>query len=754
MANLSEVVSVDGSCDWSGGVDSVKVPTIANSTDNPNGLAINQLAWLMNAGLRDGGITPRSGWKRLCKMADSSKLWQGGFMYQPDTGDPYLVFQVSGNIYSLNPDAAGPALLTSITQPATEEKAYFCQGEQFLVMQAGDNSTLPLFYDGNTVRRSNGISVNLGTTSAGFTAPAIGKAVNIPITTPPGFAGTYGEVFEVNGDTSAIYIYVNPAWNIGLKNISANATGTVKAGTPLYHYNGNLAGYFLSSFTIPALNATDTTWLNIPYVGAVNDFVTIGGQLFQVVSIGTGGPPANNIIGLNTNQTAGTVNAASVSLTSIQEIGAASPMDYYEGRLWYAIGRQFLAGDIVRGPSGTAFYNFRDSILKVTENPLCLAGDGFTVADNAGNIKAIFHNANINTTLGQGNLYIATEKVIYSLDVPTTRADWIAANSSNEPKQTVVQVNNAVVSDRSVTLVNGDAWFQTLEPSISSLMQNVRNFTQWGTISLSANENRLLQFNDRALLKFASGVYFNNRMYQTALPRRVAQGVVHDAIVPLDFVPLSSFGASLTPNWEGHIQAMPTFQMFYGSFGGRERAFAVVLAGSGDIELWEITQNDKFDNVPDAAATAAAILSGANEHRIDCYAEFPAFTWGDINTLKKLTGGELGVDRVFGTIDFTLQFRPDSDSCWHNWHEWQICSAKNTCEEGVNTYPCVPLGEGYKQNKSFPLPQEKCASQSSRPVNLAYQFQVRLAWKGFCRIRNLKLYAQVVQKPQYQDLAC
>jgi hypothetical protein len=312
------------------------------------------------------------------------------------------------------------------------------------------------------------------------------------------------------------------------------------------------------------------------------------------------------------------------------------------------------------------------------------------------------------------------------------------------------------VNDRSVVAVSGDIWFQTLEPSIMSLMQNVRNFTQWGVIPLSKNENRILQFNDRSLLRFASGIYFNNRMLQTALPRQVPQGVVHDAIIPLDFVPISSYNASLTPNWEGHIQAMPTFQMFVGDFGGRERAFAVVLAGNNDIELWEITTADYFDTVPTVPPTVQSLSSDSDEHRIECYAEFPAFTFGDINTLKELVSAELGIDRLYGTVDFRMDYRPDSSSCWHLLHEWQVCSAKSDCEQnpGVNNYPCVPLGEGYKQNKTMPLPQPKCAPQSNRPTNVGYQFQIRLAWKGFTRIRSLKLYAKEIERELYFDLAC
>src|SRR5688572_5684933 len=71
MPASEQLVLVDGSVDFSGGVDSVKVTTIQSDV-NPGGLARNQLAWLVNAGLRDGGITQRATFQPI------------GFMHEPD----------------------------------------------------------------------------------------------------------------------------------------------------------------------------------------------------------------------------------------------------------------------------------------------------------------------------------------------------------------------------------------------------------------------------------------------------------------------------------------------------------------------------------------------------------------------------------------------------------------------------------------------------------------------------------------------
>src|SRR5256885_5858484 len=263
----SDVTITDGQMDWSGGVDSIKATTI-QSRLNPNGLARNQLAWLQNATVRDGGITQRWGWQPLGTVMLHPTLYQGGFLYEPDADNPYFIFSIGGRIIKVLPDdATHPVDLSAafgLTNPATQPRSFFCQAEKYLIIQAGDDLTLPLFWDGTTLRRSVGIT--------------------------------------------------------------------------------------------------------------------------------------NTAVAPGTN--------------SVNEIPAATAMDYYMGRVWYAQFRTYSAGDIVGGPSGTLANRFKDSVLNVTESPLVLGGDGFTVPTNAGNIRALKHSANLDAALGQGRLYIFTRKAI------------------------------------------------------------------------------------------------------------------------------------------------------------------------------------------------------------------------------------------------------------------------------------------------------------------------------------------------------
>ncbi len=587
-----DVTITDGSLSFSSGVDSIKVTTIA-SARNPQGLGRDQLAWLINGTVRDGGIQQRWGWKQNGTVHDGSALFQGCFMYEPLNADPYLVVAIGGVIYAVNPDTGQATNISGgLAMPADQDYYYFCQAEQFLVIQAGDNVTLPLFWDGTTMRRSIGIT-------PGPTAP---------------------------------------------------------------------------------------------------------------------GQPGKN------------------------EIPAATAMDYYMGRLWYAQGRQYSAGDIVNGSSGTAAYDFRDSVLNVTENPLVVGGDGFTVPTQDGAIRALKHGAAIDAALGEGRLFIFTRKAVYALQVPVTRTDWIAANNNNQPLQTVVQLVNGSVNDRSVVAVNGDLFYQSLEPGIRSLLQAVRYFTQWGNAQISANENRILQFNDRALLRFSSGIYFDNRLMQSSLPVQRTQGVVSQAIVPMDFIPIQSFQQQRQPVWEGALTGVDILQLSTGNFGGLERAFALTVSKTGTIDLWEFEVGRQRDD---------------GDNRVTWVIESPAYTWGDEFKLKKLVGMELWVDRIYGTVVFSVDWRPDSSSCWNQWHSWKECSSRNS-EENLSAPIAYPIaGPCFKATMNLPVPPGQCADCNAlRPAAVAFQHQIRLTVHGFCRIRGWQLFAEPVAKQPYLGLTC
>jgi len=307
-------------------------------------------------------------------------------------------------------------------------------------------------------------------------------------------------------------------------------------------------------------------------------------------------------------------------------------------------------------------------------------------------------------------------------------------------KQTVAMTRFGVVSDRSVVKSNGDMFYRRYD-GIGSLYMAVRYFQQWGQTPISNNVQRVLATDDRALIHYASGIEFDNRLLETCLPVQTPVGVGFQAIAVLDFDLLTSLQEKKAPAWEGVYEGLDILQLFESDFGGLQRAFAAVHSRlTGKIEIWELTSTAKAEN---------------GDNRITMVIETPAYTWEDQRQWKLLDNAEFWFDQIFGVVDLDFYFRPDQDPCWTFWFHHQICVARSSCELPVPV--CGYLEQPYCAQDRIPIvlpsaPGTTCVPGNNRPVNLGYQFQVRIVAKGWCRLRGLWVWAMPKDKPPYEGL--
>ena len=118
------LTKIDGAMDWSQGAMSNLVTTIQSSI-LPNGLPRSAVSWLVNGTVRNGGIRPRSGWQPLgtifsaAQMAAASQaaqgFFQGGYLYEPDNANPYLVFLFGGQLFMVQ-DVDNPGGVINLSQ--------------------------------------------------------------------------------------------------------------------------------------------------------------------------------------------------------------------------------------------------------------------------------------------------------------------------------------------------------------------------------------------------------------------------------------------------------------------------------------------------------------------------------------------------------------------------------------------------------------------------------------------------------------
>jgi hypothetical protein len=259
-------------------------------------------------------------------------------------------------------------------------------------------------------------------------------------------------------------------------------------------------------------------------------------------------------------------------------------------------------------------------------------------------------------------------------------------------------------------------------------------------------ENRAIDLNNRELLRFGSGILFDNRILQTCLPEVSDVGVIHKGLMPLNFDVVSTLAQKLPPAWEGLNEGLDILRVLEGDFGGRQRAFALVRASSGEIEVWELTALEIDDtNIYGPA-------------RITWAFETPSFTWDSPFSLKQLDALELWIDKLAGTVEFLVEFRPDQHPCWEYWFKWQICNPRNECELPNVTLPCNYPGttfrQSYRANMILPIPPSLCQEQNARPLNIGYGFQFRITVHGFCRVRGILVHALKRQKAPFERIVC
>ena len=428
-------------------------------------------------------------------------------------------------------------------------------------------------------------------------------------------------------------------------------------------------------------------------------------------------------------------NGGSSSRATQNQIPVASQMTYYMGRIWLAQGRKYVGGDIVFGPSGTASLGYRDSILYMTENSFLVGGGAFGVPASAGQIVALKPIANINTALGQGDLIIFCENNVFASLVPQDRTTW---NASTTLLQRVVQLSNGAYAQDSVVNVNEDLFYRS--DGIRSLAFSVRNVGQWGNTPISNEVQEIISFDSEAYLQYGSGVNFDNRMLMTCSPS-VAQGhgIYHRGVVVLDFDLITGIQEQKPPAWEGLWNfGLNILKIFTVKHRRQERCFMYVLNSNDEIEMWELTKTNLFDN------------DGTQDLRIQWSLDTRSMDFGSKFDGNRLFAGDVFIDNVSGQVDISLQYRPDSYPCWIDWDSWTECAKVFLCAEDM--VACQTLPNFRPQYR--PYHQLKQPSDAFDPIlktlyRVGYEMQFRHNINGYCRLKQFRANAYQTQQAPY-----
>lgn len=286
-------------------------------------------------------------------------------------------------------------------------------------------------------------------------------------------------------------------------------------------------------FNIPVNTPTGTgglaVTLNSNYLGALGDIVTVG--VFPDA-------PKLLVTLIVLNVVTGTLIFGATDALHSVTFGVGTPVTgrpanlqlppgkmgvYGLGRNWVCLpdGKQFIASDLVGGPSGTFENNFRNSVLFVTENNYLVGGGNFTIPGNVGSIKAMRFTATLDQALGQGPLEIFTATNAFSCQAPIDRLTW---QSLQNPILTQSLIGNGAMGQNSTIPLNSDTIFRSVD-GIRSLILARRDFDVWGNTPISREVEIDLLKDQQDLLRFGSAANFDNRLLMTISPKAVTEDI-------------------------------------------------------------------------------------------------------------------------------------------------------------------------------------------------------------------------------------
>jgi hypothetical protein len=670
-----------------------------NAGESPLLLPKNQLAWGSNLTTRGALVHPRPPRRILTltfpsqaiQTAFTTGLFQAYCYYKPDLGLETLMVAISGRLYQITP-VGTTATVADVTganpQSPTALLNWLIQAENYVLWNDGIN--LPVFFNGTTTTRSNGTPAPSPTFTiqTRFFIPVGYNITSNPPPPPPIIAiALTGNFTGANGDPFVIN---------GGSTFPISGNVTAGAGTPNIQVTVNIAG------TSPPTA--------IP--------VEAGSILTS--------PPA----------------------VAVRQFPVGRNWAYGRGRVWMALAnaKDYIAGDIVHGPSGTKALDYRDSILNVTENDYLVGGGIFTIPGSIGDIRAMIFTAQTDTALGQGPLMIFTPTHVFSCNAPVDRLTW---QTLTNPIQTETAIGNGGLGQDSTFLVNSDTMYRSVD-GIRSLILSSQDFNTWIRTPISHEVERVLSRDNQALLAFGRGVFFDNRALMTASPISTPQGVYHKALIALNTDLITTVREKKPPAYDGTWPGLNIMGITTGEFSAVERCYTFVYnTVLQTIEVWEQMPESagEVENNPNTP-----IVGDNGTQAIEWWFESPVL-FKERNpaerAFKQLVNGEIMVDKLVGLVNFSVFWKPDQFPCWTLWHQWSECSIQNTGKAADNNKP------GFKPRMGLGSPSSSpCDSFTNRPLNQGFNFQVKVIVVGQCEIIGMRFGAVVLPQPTFSPPSC
>lgn len=569
-----------------------------------------------------------------------------------------------------------------------------------------------------------------------------GNVVNPPALFQIFVAGRVLDVGSWNRDFLGDFEFQS-TWPTVPSGVSLGCGTTIPAGEPVFLGSSTspnvLVGITTADYTVPAVGSDVTVQIDRSYSGAANAAVWVNLKSYQI-SPSPDPAPSSTLIVVNLTDDTVPNYSYPLYIYSVPELPVGRMGAYGMGRIWMSLadGLSFIAGNIVGGEGGTPAENYRDSILKLTENDYLAGGGTFRLPGSGDVITAMIFTANLDASLGQGPLQIFTARSVFSINAPVDRTTW---QDVEFPILSQSLLGAGALSQQSTIQVNSDTLFRAID-GWRSLILARRDFSeQWGNAPITREMEQVLKIEDKSLIPFVSAIQFDNRVLFGAVPLTANGGVISSKTVALNLDPVSYLNGKTPPVYDGvwTFGTLGILQFMRAVIDNVDRCFAFAYDTAAlKIKIIELMPYDFENNRLDNGVTP-----------IEGYFDTGAiFNGTPSRPLLKLENGEVYFDNILGEVDFEVLFKPDQFPCYAMWQRWSHCispPSPGNLSNKPGFRPRVGLGEPSVTYLDL---------STNRPMRYGYTFQFRMAFRGTFRFLGGKFITSVAMDQEFKPPPC
>lgn len=405
---------------------------------------------------------------------------------------------------------------------------------------------------------------------------------------------------------------------------------------------------------------------------------------------------------------------------ALHEMPVGTIMANIHGRIFLSNAfDQVIASDILYGKGLTK----SDAGQRFTENSYWAGGGYFGSPTDLGHVMGMGIIARQDQNLnGQGELVVVHENGAYAIEASAPRQTWQTARI-----QTITLNGRGAVAPDSVIVVNNDLWFRSDDglASYQNLRYDQKRQLSFGKASKMVNR----WFNEDTpwLNRYASAIYFDNRILCTVSPflgqpKDQANGNhrYHRGMVALDLDQASGVQGDSGYNWDGLWTGMrPCSLLKLGS-----RAFAFSYDTDGENRIYEIMKAGLHDSIEDKPVQA------------DWFYFTKRFDWTASQAsnefeVKKLIGGEFWISDIADRVKVGVDYRADNSICWN-----QLLKEQEFGPDFGDEWKFTAPRYG---RLKFQSPEEKSCTGAPYPTNHGSQHQVMVYGTGQVKVDRLRV---------------